>query len=620
MPSPQKNEITAGLPLSPQRQALILGLLLVVATLALYNPVSHHPFVNYDDDRYVGDNIHVKAGLHWATVQWAFTTYDEANWHPLTWLSHALDCQLYGLNPAGHHYTNVLLHALNVLLLFVVLRRATGSIWRSCMVAALFAIHPVNVESVAWIAERKNLLSMFFFLLTLGAYRWYAVKPRIGAYLVFAFLFACGLMAKPQVVALPFVLLLWDYWPLRRMLASNSSSEMTALIPTQNFSWLILEKLPLLALSAASAVITMKAQRAGNAVSSLVKYPLRVRLENAIVSYARYIGKAFWPVHLSPVYPHPADSLKSWQVFSALVFLLAITTLVIAAKRRRYLLVGWLWFLGTLVPMIGLVQVGSQAMADRYAYLPFVGLFILIVWAVADWAMHRYLPSGAMAAVSIMVLLALAVTAHRQIGYWSDNVTLWSHALQVTSNNFIAEDSLGGALLAEGQLEEAQPHFRAAAAIHPSDPLSSLNIAFYELQHNDLQAAVLQFKKTIDLTQDARMRASAFTNLGSIYSRLGDFPRARESFEAAVRLRPRTIRAWIGLGLVAQKSNDFGAAIQAYEKANAIQPSDFVYLLLARALEQSGQKEEAQVAMEEAKRLTENFEQAQQIANGLLAQ
>ncbi len=429
-------------------------------------------------------------------------------------------------------------------------------------------------------------------------------------------------MAKPQVITLPFVLLLWDYWPLRRMFATNldSSPGMTAPIPAQKFSWLILEKLPLLALSAASAVITMKAQRAGNAVSSLVKYPLSVRMENAIVSYARYVGKAFWPIHLSPVYPHPADSLKSWQVFAALLFLLTVTTLVIAARRRRYLLVGWLWFLGTLVPMIGLVQVGSQAMADRYAYLPFVGLFIIVCWGAADWAMQRHLSHTVLAGVSIMVLLTLAVTAHRQIGYWSDNVTLWSHALQVTNNNFIAEDSLGGALLAEGQLEEAQPHFRAAAAIHPSDPLSSLNIAFYELQHDDLQAAILQFKKTIDLTQDSRMRASAFTNLGSIYSRIGDFPRARESFEAAVSLRPRTIRAWIGLGLVAQKSNDFGAAIQAYQKANAIQPSDFVYLLLARALEQSGRKNEAQAAMEEAKRLTENFEQAQQIANGLLAQ
>jgi protein O-mannosyl-transferase len=615
--SPEKN---AGLALSPQRQTLILGLLLVVTSLALYNPVSHHPFVNYDDDRYVGDNIHVKAPLHWDTVRWAFTTYDEANWHPLTWLSHALDCQLYGQNPAGHHYTNVLLHALNVLLLFVVLKRATGSVWRSLMVAVFFALHPINVESVAWIAERKNLLSMLFFLLTLGAYRWYALRPRVGAYMVVALLFACGLMSKPQVITLPFVLLLWDYWPLRRMFPANPDSVPETTIPVKKLSWLVLEKLPLFALSAASAVLTMKAQTAGNAVSTLGKYPLSVRLENAIFSYSRYVEKAFWPAGLAPMYPHPASSLKSWQVSAAVIFLLTVTMLIIAARRRRYLLVGWLWFLGTLVPMIGLVQVGSQAMADRYAYLPFVGLFIGVCWGVADWAAHQHVPGAAVASVSAVALLALAMVTHRQIGYWSDNVTLWTHTLQVTNNNFVAEDSLGGALMVQGQLEEAQPHFRVAAAIHPSDPLSSLNIAIYEMQHNDLPTAAQQFKKTIDLTRDTRVRAAAFTSLGSIYSQSRDFPHARESFEAAVALRPRNIRAWMGLGLVAEKSNDFTTAVRAFSQANAIQPSDVACLLLARALGQSGRKDDAQAATEEAQRLSQDFGQAQQIATGLLTQ
>jgi protein O-mannosyl-transferase len=620
LPSPEKSEHSAGLSFSSQRQTLILGLLLVVATLALYNPVSHHPFVNYDDDRYVGDNIHVKAGLHWDTIPWAFTTYDEANWHPLTWLSHALDCQLFGLNPAGHHYTNVLLHAFNVLLLFVFLKRATSSVWRSLMAAALFALHPINVESVAWVAERKNLLSMLFFLLTLGAYRWYAIKPRVGAYVVVALLFVCGLMSKPQVITLPFVLLLWDYWPLRRMFSTKPDSVSDATIPAKKFAWLVLEKIPLFALSAASAVITTKAQSMGNAVSTLAKYPLTVRLENAVFSYARYVGKALWPAGLSPMYPHPAGSLKLWQVLAAVIFLLAITTLAIAARQRRYLLVGWLWFLGTLVPMIGLVQVGSQAMADRYAYLPFVGLFLLVCWGVADWATQQHIPSTALAGVSTVALLALALVAHRQIGYWSDNVTLWTHALQVTNNNFVAEDSLGGALMAEGRLEEAQPHFRSAATIHPSDPLSNLNIAIYEMQHNDLPAATQQFKKTIDLTPDARVKAAAFTSLGSIYRQSEDFPHARESFEAAVALRPRNIRAWTGLGLVAEKSNDFNTAVRAFSQANAIQPSDVGCLLLAHALGQSGRKDEAQAATEEGKRLSQDFDQAQQIATGLLTQ
>jgi protein O-mannosyl-transferase len=613
-------EKSAGLSLSPQRQTLILGLLLVTATLALYNPASHHPFVNYDDDRYIGDNAQVKAGLRWETVRWAFTTYDEANWHPLTWLSHALDCQLFGLNPAGHHYTNVLLHAMNVLLLFAVLQRATGMVWRSLMVAALFALHPINVESVAWIAERKNLLSMLFFLLTLVAYRWYAIQPRISAYSVVALLFACGLMSKPQVVTLPFVLLLWDYWPLRRTPSAKPGDLWPTTIPIKTWAWLILEKVPLFALSAASAFITMRAQIAGHAVSTLVKYPAALRVENAIVSYARYVQKAFWPVALAPVYPHPAGNLNSWQVLVSLFFLLTATSLAVALRQRRYFLVGWLWFLGTLVPMIGLVQVGSQAMADRYAYLTLLGLFLLICWGAADLAAQWRLPSAALAGASTLGLIALALAAHSQLGYWRDNVTLWTHTLQVTRNNFIAEDSLGSALLMEGQPEEAEPHFQTAAAIHPADPVSSLNIASYELQHDHLQAAVSGYNKTIALAQDARLKAVAFTSLGSIYSRLKDFPRARESFEAAVELRPRTIRAWMGLGLVAEKSNDFDTAVRAFSKACAVQPSDVVYLLLAHSLEQSGHQEQALAATEEAKRLTDNFEQAQQFTRALLAQ
>ena len=617
MPSLEKS---AGLSLSPQRQTLILGLLLVLATLALYNPASHHPFVNYDDDRYVGDNAQVKAGLRWETVRWAFTTYDEANWHPLTWLSHALDCQLFGLNPAGHHYTNVLLHAMNVLLLFAVLQRATGMVWRSLMVAALFALHPINVESVAWIAERKNLLSMLFFLLTLGAYRWYAIQPRISAYCLVALLFACGLMSKPQVVTLPFVLLLWDYWPLRRTPSPKPGDLSPTPIPIKTWAWLTLEKVPLFALSAASAFITMRAQIAGHAVSTLVKYPAALRVENAIVSYARYVQKAFWPGALAPVYPHPAGNLNSWQVLVSLFFLLTATSLAIALRQRRYFLVGWLWFLGTLVPMIGLVQVGSQAMADRYAYLTLLGLFLLVCWGAADLATQWRLPSAALAGAGTLLLIALALAAHSQLGYWSDNVTLWTHTLQVTRNNFIAEDSLGNALLMEGHLEEAEPHFQTAAAIYPADPVSSLNIAAYELQHDHLQAAVSGYNKTIALSQDARVKAAAFTSLGSIYSRLKDLPRARESFEAAVILRPRTIRAWMGLGLVAEKTNDFGTAVRAFSKACAVQPSDVVYLLLAHSLEQSGRQEQALAATEEAKRLTDNFEQAQQFTRALLAQ
>ena len=403
-PTPEKHD--KGEATAPIHRILLLGLLLAIATAALYYPVSHHPFLNnFDDDDYVTNNVHMKGGLGWDPVSWAFTTFDQANWHPLTWLSHALDCQFSGLNPGGHHDTNLLLHVINVVLLFWVLWRATGFSGRSLMVAALFALHPINVESVAWVAERKNLLSMFFFLLAMGAYRWYASRPRVGSYTVVALLYALGLMAKPQVVTFPLVLLLWDYWPLQRMFAgaeeSSTRKAPEAVIPPKELSWLILEKLPLLALSAISAVVTMIAQRVGGGMNPDVS--LFIRLSNAIVSYLRYVEKTFWPVHLAPMYSHPGSSLTTWQIVAAFSFLVAATGLVIGGRQRRYLVMGWLWFLGTMVPMIGLVQVGRQAMADRYAYLPLLGLFIMICWSAADWAEQRHVPSAWQAGISVAV-------------------------------------------------------------------------------------------------------------------------------------------------------------------------------------------------------------------------
>ncbi len=521
---------------SVRGQRLLLGLLLVVASLALYYPVNNHPFLNYDDDLYVVYNPHVHDGLQWATVEWAFTSFDASNWHPVTWLSHALDYQLFQQNAAGHHDVNLLLHVLNVLLLFWVLQQATGFVGRSAMAAALFAVHPINVESVAWIAERKNLLSMMFFLLALGAYRRYTSNPRFGRYLIVALLFALGLMAKPQVITLPLVLLLWDYWPLGRMFAADRPAAVETALPARRFSWLVLEKLPLLALSAASAVVTVKAQHEAGAMSGPQWQPFPIRIENAIVSYARYIGKALWPSRLSLLYPHPGSSLRVWQVIMALLLLLAITALAVAARhRRRYLLVGWLWFLGTLVPMIGLVQVGVQAMADRYAYLPFVGLFIMICWTVADWASQWRVPIAWQACASVAALLALIVVAHRQLSYWGDNVTLWSHvvtleseALQTSPDNWVAENNLGHAWLNIGKEEQAIQHFRAAVAINPSDPDSNLNIGAYEQGHKDVIGAIEQYKKVIAMTQNtvklnAPTREQAFRNMGLAYRELGDY-------------------------------------------------------------------------------------------------
>ena len=509
------------------------GFLLVVLTVALYYPVRTHPFVNYDDNVYVTENDHVKDGLSWDTVTWAFRTYEAGNWHPLTWLSHALDFELYDLSPAGHHATNLLLHAANAVLLFWVLLSATGRAGRSLMVAALFAVHPLNVEPVVWVAERKTLLSMTFFLLALGAYRWYASKPRLGRYLVVALLFSLGLMAKPQIITFPFVLLLWDYWPLARMGFGSNESPLSKALLQSSFWRLVEEKLPLFAIAAASAAITMKAQRLGGAVLPLGSFPLSIRLSNAVVSYLRYLGKAFWPSPLAPMYPHPGASLPAWQVYGALLLLLAITLFVVEKRRRGYLPVGWFWFLGTLVPMVGLVQVGRQAMADRYAYLPLLGVFLIVCWGLADWAGERRLPALLLPAVGIVVVAMLTVVARRQIGYWADNLVLWTHTIQVTAPNYVAQDNLGGTLLTRKRPEEAIVHFRQAAAIHPVDPVSAFNIGFYEQQHGNLPAAIEQYKRAIVLTTSTALKIKSYQNMGIAYRDLGNSDEARRCFEQA---------------------------------------------------------------------------------------
>ena len=624
----------AGLTLSPRTRVVLLVAGIVIATVALYYPVASHPFLNYDDDIYVLHNPQVQAGLSWETVKWAFTSLYASNWHPLTWLSHALDYQMFNLDAGRHHEMNLLLHVINVILLFWVLWRATGYAGRSAMVAALFALHPINVESVAWIAERKNLLSMMFFLLALGAYGWYARRPRVARYLVVASFYALGLMAKPQVITLPFVLLLWDYWPLQRMSPAGAGSAATdgeAAIPAKTFSWLLLEKLPLLALAVASALITVHAQYESGAMSGPHWQPFRLRIENAFLAYARYLGKAIWPSHLTLIYPHPGNSIRIWQVVAAVLLLLAITGLTLAARhRRRYLLVGWLWFLGTMVPMIGIVQVGVQAMADRYAYLPFVGLFIMICWAAADWAEQRHLAPAWQWGASVAVLLALAVTARHQLDYWSDNTKLWARiialqAQQANPDNWVAENNMGHALLKLGEVEEAMPHFRAAVAINPVDPDSNLNIGAYEQQNKHLVAAIEQYQKVIAMTRNtprlnAQTRAQAFSNMGLAYRGLKDYAQARASFQQAVSINPDDARSWLGIAILAQKSGDLNTAIQAYRNAMKMAPSDWEYLLLAGALEQDGRHEEAQAATQRAAAISQNIEQAKRTADNVLGQ
>jgi len=589
-------------------------LLLAVATLALYNPVNRHPFVNYDDDRYVVNNPHVRQGLTADTFKWALTSTEQANWHPLTWMSHALDSSLFGLNPVGHHFTSVLLHAVNVILLFLLLMWATGRLGPSLFVAVLFAIHPMNVESVAWVAERKNVLCTTFFLLTLWAYGWYARKPGWKRYLAVTGLFAAGLASKPMVITLPFVLLLLDYWPLDRVRGKKTEAGETH--PTFSWSRLVVEKLPLLALSAASAVITMLAQQAGGAVRTTAEVSFGARIATAIWAYAMYLWKMVWPERLAPMYPHPGDSLAAWQVLVAGAVLIAVSTIVWRFRSCRYLLVGWLWFLGTLVPVIGLVQVGEAAMADRYAYIPLIGIFVMIAFGVADWGEEKKVELWPALAAAV-ILVALALATHRQIGYWQSNTDLWSHTLAVTENNFVAENNLGGALILEGKEEEAHAHFEAAARINPRDPMSRSNLGIYLQHHGQMREATAEYEAAVELTSDPGLLAQTYANMGAAQRALGEDDLAQKSFEQSLGFNSTQFNAWRGLGLLAQKEGKFDEAVSDLSHAVELQSTAQGYFELGRALEQARHVPEALDAYQQALKISPDFVEAQQAAEAL---
>jgi tetratricopeptide (TPR) repeat protein len=594
---------------------------LAAVVLMFYSPVTHNGFVNYDDDGYITANPHVRSGLTWATVKWAFTTYDQGNWHPLTWLSHALDCELFGLNPAGPHDMNVLLHAANAVLLFLLLQSATGFRWPSLMVAALFALHPMNVESVAWADERKNVLSMLFFLLALHAYVWYTRRPGLRRYAAVAFFFALALLSKPQVIALPFLLLLWDYWPLGRIGAPvvPGPTAPGENVPRLSSGWLVLEKAPLLLLSAVSAVVTVNAQRAGLAVQTFSRYSLLLRLETAVVSYVRYLGKALWPSQLVALYPHPTKVYPAWQAGAAVVLLLLITALVLRARNRRYLAVGWFWFLGSLVPMIGLVQVGFQAMADRYAYIPFIGLFLMITWLAADWAQARQVSARWLAVAAVCCLLALGTLTYRQVGYWHDSSSFWLRTLALTRENYVAQNNLGEFLFNQGRTEEAAAHFRSALDIRPDGLTANLNLGAYEDGRGNLPAAIERYQMVARHAADLGMRATAYSSLGFAYRGMGQATKAKQCFETALRLEPDWARAMTGLGLIAQENGDMTEAIRQYSRAVAVQPTDVGYLLLAQALRQEGRLDEATAISERVARFSPNLAEAQKAVESFLS-
>ncbi len=538
-----QSQSRTGLLTSGPTRTLLLGVLLVLVTVVLYRPVHHFAFIDIDDPLYVTGDPHVTGVFSLATLKWAFTHPYVLNYDPLTFLAHHLNVQMFQLQAGRHHDVNVVLHILNALLLFWVFRRATGYTGRSFMVAALFAWHPIQVENVAWIAELKTVLSSIFFFLALGAYRWYARAPRLRRMAVVALVFGLGLLAKPQIITLPFVLLLWDYWPLRRMFPAppDPSTVSQATFPAGSFGSLVKEKIPLFAIAAVDAILTLISEH-----KNPLQFPYPIRLGNAILSYARYLRKAVWPSDLSLMYPHPGYSLPWGQVWAALLLLLLITAVVLSARRHRYLAVGWLWFLGTMVPTIGLVQVDVSGMADRYAYLPFIGLFLMLCWGVAEWSQQRHVPRPALAAASLALLLVLGMTTRRQVGYWRDSLTVWTHTLNSTYPNYVADYRLAALFRHQGQFDKAMAYLQHAREQRPKDYEINLQMALLEQQRGNLTLAIEGYQQVLTGPISEEDKRVVWTNLAHAYTGLGDNARAAEYYRAASQPVPPQAVDWSG--------------------------------------------------------------------------
>jgi cytochrome c-type biogenesis protein CcmH/NrfG len=617
------------LPQRDQWRKWALCLLLMGTIFAVYFPVMRHPFVIYDDVDYVSHNLHVQQGLTLATFRWALTSMQLSNWHPLTWMSHALDWELFGLDAAGHHFTSLLLHGINAVILFLLLFRITGKIGRSLMVAALFGLHPINIESVAWVAERKTVLSMLFLLLALGAYLWYARKPDIGRHCCVDALFALALAAKPMAVTFPFILLLMDYWPLQRIRLQRSKAWQAppATLPLPQFPplRLFVEKLPLFALSAASCAVTVIAQRRV-AMKTMEAFPLRDRVVNALFSYVMYLWKAVWPVRLSVFYAPQGSRLAIWQAALCLVFLAGISILVWRGRSRPYLLFGWLWFLGTLVPMLGIVQVGDQGMADRYAYLPLVGIFIAAVWGLADLAQKSSIEPRWSAAAACAVLLVLSFLTRRQLRYWESSYALFTHSLQVTPDNYVAEDIVGTALLEEafrttGQKcdPEALVHFQNAVRINPGDALGHINLGFCRETQGNLQEAIQEYETALQVARSKFLKKRALINLGGVYRALRQFALARNYYNECLKIDPTDPDALKGLARVNKEEEmpSLEETIAALSRAADEHPDAKVYLQLGNLQRAAGRLPEALISYQRALTLDPNLEKARAAIEGL---
>ncbi len=569
----------------------LMAVLLALVTTAIYWPATRYGFVNYDDDLVVTANVHVQNGLTWENVKWAFCNPLNSIWHPLTVLSHMLDCQLYGLNPWGHHLTSVLLHAVNTALVFLLFRRLTGATWRSALVAGLFGWHPVHVESVAWVSERKDVLSTFFGLLALIYYVRYAQnktsrnpQPSTLNCLLALVFFAFGLMSKPMLVTWPLVMLLLDWWPLQRVSSFkfSVSSAGTALpsifnplarrsgVETAQLSTLVLEKLPFFGLAVAASVVTFVVQKHSGAMQAVESLPLGARGGNALISYCRYLGKLFWPEDLAVFYPHPGY-WPTGEVLLAGGLLLGITVLCIMVRRRYpFMLIGWLWYVGTLVPVIQLVQTGSHAMADRYTYIPSIGVLVLVIWGVYELTRRWRYQTKVLSVAGCAVVIVCLGMMRQQLGYWKDNEILFRHALEVTKNNYIAHNNLGATFVGKGRIAEAIGQFRETIQLKPNFPIAHNNLGNVFLKQGRLDEAISQLQEAIRLNPDY---AQAYYNLGNTLFEQGRIDEAISQYQEAVRLKPDYAEAHNNLGTVLGKKGRIDEAISQYQEAIRSNPN-----------------------------------------------
>jgi protein O-mannosyl-transferase len=562
-------------------QSVLVYLSLSAITWLVFGQTLRHDFVNFDDHVYVYDNPLVTRGLTINGIVGAFTHAHARNWHPVTTISHMLDCQLYGLNAGGHHFTNLILHTIAVLLLFRVLRVTTGALWPSAFVAALFAIHPLHVESVAWVSERKDVLSAVFFMLTLAAYVRYARAPSLGRYFIVALMFTLGLMSKPMLVTVPFVLLLFDYWPLRRFDTVPLLKSRGGIVGWLNRrpNYLFLEKTPLLVFSGLSCLVTIRVQ--DPATGLLEQLPFTWRLNNALLSYIEYVRQTFWPARLAVFYPHPNNALSIWQVTLATTFLLAISAMAILLRKKRpYVLAGWFWYIGMLVPVIGIVQIGEQGHADRYTYLPHIGLFLLIVWTAADFSTAWRLRREYLWVVATATIAILSYGAAVQTSFWKNSEGLWNHTLSVASNNDFAHNNLGFLYLRRGELDKAISHFETALKIRSGNSQTRYNLGTALVHTNLANAlaregrpaeAIMHYEQAIKLRPDY---GDAYYNFGSVLFQQGRIDDAIAQWQKALAMQPNDAEAHTSLGNAFLQKGWPDKAITHYQKALEIDPRE----------------------------------------------